>query len=404
LQSLGVTKFGIWGGASSLAWFSGLVDIGLGTALVTLIARAKAAGNDEEARMHLTGALSFGSAIAVGMLGIAAIVFLAFGAKLQYEPYLIAVAGLALNVPLNSANNAWMALQKGHVSGLWELVQTLLTLGGLIAVSFSTTDVCVFVAVVYGAMLAANGGSLAHLLIAHPDLRPLKRSPFSEVRQVLREGFLLFALNLVGGLSFLFDNVLTLQLLGPEASAQMTIALRVCMTGLGFLLVVSQPLWPAFADAAAKLDKHWIRRSLFRGIGLLTGISGAGSLILLIFGQRLLQIWLHSSLGIGQTLLWAISGWVVAQALIRIPHLFLNGVSVVRFQLIVTALASALAILFKVLLARSSGVSAILWCTTLTIVVIELPAFLWRCLHWYANVQKCAITNPLTDSDIPRVV
>src|SRR3954470_19456012 len=73
LRSLGVVKFGIWGGASSLAWFSGLVDIGLGTALVTLIARAKAAGDNEEARLHLTGALGFGSAISFAMLGIAVI-------------------------------------------------------------------------------------------------------------------------------------------------------------------------------------------------------------------------------------------------------------------------------------------------------------------------------------------
>jgi len=221
---------------------------------------------------------------------------------------------------------------------------------------------------------------------------------------VLGEGFLLFALNLVGGLSFLLDNVLTLQLLGPQASAQMTIALRICMTGLGFLLVISQPLWPAFADAATKREKRWIRLHLYKGIALLTGLSSAGSLILLIFGHRLLQIWLHSSLGIGQALLWAISGWVIAQALIRIPHLFLNGVSVVRFQLIVTAIASALAVFTKILLAPSLGLSTILWCTSVTIVVIELPAFLWRCLHWYSNSQERIITNPLTDADVPRVV
>jgi O-antigen/teichoic acid export membrane protein len=297
-----------------------------------------------------------------------------------------------------------MAIQKGHISGLWELAQTLITLGGLIVASLSTTDVRVFIAVVYGAMVVANGGSLIHLLFAHRDLRPHHLSPFSEIGKVLREGFLLFALNLVGGLSFLLDNVLTLHLLGPEASAQMTIALRLCMTGLGFLLVVSQPLWPAFAEAAEKLEKRWIRVSLFRGIALLTGLALVGSFILLMFGQRLLQTWLHSSLDIGQTLLWAISGWVIAQALIRVPHLFLNGVSIVRYQVIVTAVASALAISSKIVMARSLGLSAILWCTTLTIVIIELPAFLWRCLHWYSNSRERMIMTPLPDTDVPPVI
>ncbi len=388
LRTLGVAKFGIWGSSSSLAWFSGLVDIGIGTALVTLIARSKAAGKDEEARTHLTGALTFGSAIAVGMLGIATILFWSSGAGAQFEPYLIAVIGLALNVPLNSANNAWMALQKGYVSGFWELVQTLLTLGGAIVASAATTDVIVFVGIVYGAMVAANAGSLLHLLILHPELRPHHWAPFSEVRTVLHEGFLLFALNLIGGLSFLLDNVLALQLLGPEASARMTIALRICMTGLGFLLVISQPLWPAFADAAEKSDWRWIRRNLFRGMALLTGITGVGSLVLVLLGPMLLKIWLHSNLGIGRSLLWAISAWVLAQAVIRVPHLFLNAVSIMKFQIVVSALASGLALALKPFLAARLGVAGILWGTSAMVGIVMLPAFLSHGLKWCLRVEK----------------
>ncbi len=63
--------------------------------------------------------------------------------------YLIAAIGLAVNVPLNAGNNVWMALQKGYVSGRWELVQTLLTTAGLVAAPALTRDVRVYVAVVY---------------------------------------------------------------------------------------------------------------------------------------------------------------------------------------------------------------------------------------------------------------
>jgi O-antigen/teichoic acid export membrane protein len=42
LRVLGPAKFGMWGAAASLAWLSGLVDIGTGTALVTLVARSSA--------------------------------------------------------------------------------------------------------------------------------------------------------------------------------------------------------------------------------------------------------------------------------------------------------------------------------------------------------------------------
>jgi hypothetical protein len=40
LHALGVAEFGIWGAATSLAWLSGMLDLGLGSALVTLIPRS----------------------------------------------------------------------------------------------------------------------------------------------------------------------------------------------------------------------------------------------------------------------------------------------------------------------------------------------------------------------------
>ena len=81
--------------------------------------------------------------------------------------------------------------------------------------------------------------------------------------------------------------------LGPEASARMTIALRICITAVGALAVMSQPLWPAFADAAEKADRRWIRKALLRGSALLFGLTLAGSSLLLIYGERLLRWWLR---------------------------------------------------------------------------------------------------------------
>lgn len=404
LRVLGVAQFGVWGSASSLAWFSGLVDIGIGTALVTLVARSIAAGKPEEARMHLTGALTFGCAIAAAMLAVVGILVAVLGLRSGLEPFLIALVGLAVNVPLNSANNAWMALQKGYISGFWELVQTLATLAGVVIASSATSDLCVYVGVVYGAIVLSNAGSLLHLFVAHPALRPHGLVPFAEVKQVVGEGFLLFALNLAGGLSFLLDNVIALRLLGPQASAQMTIALRICMTGLGLLLVISQPLWPAFVEAAEKADRRWIRKGLLRGMALLTGLSLVGSAVLLVFGERLLRLWLHTDLGIGPSLLWAIAGWGVAQALVRVPHLLLNGMSIVRYQIVVMILVSVLAVLLKPSLSEALGVAGILWATAATTLLLAFPAFLWRIVNWYSKSGELSVRDEVILEPLPPVI
>ena len=61
LRVLGPAKFGVWGAAASLAWLSGLVDIGTGTALVTMVARSSALDRADQARRHIAGALGIGS-------------------------------------------------------------------------------------------------------------------------------------------------------------------------------------------------------------------------------------------------------------------------------------------------------------------------------------------------------
>jgi O-antigen/teichoic acid export membrane protein len=383
LRVLGPAEFGIWGAAASLAWLSGLVDIGTGTALVTLVARSIAIESAERARRHVSGALSIGSGLACLMLLAAFIASTIGGTNGKVGVYFIAAIGLAVNVPLNTGNNVWMALQKGYVSGSWELVQTLLTTTGLIVAALLTRDVRVFVAVVYLGLVLANAGSLVHLFWRHPELRPEGLSlSWREIREVASQGVLYFVLAFVGGLSFLLDNVLALSLLGAEASARMTIALRICITAVGALVVLSQPLWPAFADAAEKADRKWIRKALVRGSALLAGLTVAGSALLLVFGERLLRLWLRTDLGIGAGLLWAISAWVLAQALVRIPNLLLNGLAILRFQIAACSIGTAIAIGLKFALAPYFGVSGILWSTTLVAFLLVIPAFIWRIWRW----------------------
>lgn len=407
LRVLGPAQFGIWGAAASLAWFSGLVDIGVGTALVTLVARSIASGKDGEARSHIAGALCFGSVLAGLLLLAGGLTSIRVGWQGRAAPFVIAIIGIALNLPLNAANNVWMALQKGYVSGLWELVQTVLTLGGLITAAGRTTDVRVYVAVVYGSLVLANFGSLLHVFAIHRELRPSGLSvSLQAVRHVLGQGILYFILNLAGGLSFLLDNVLALELLGPDASARMTVALRICVTALGLLLVMGQPLWPAFAEAAENADRRWIRHGLLRGSALLVGVAAVGSCILMVFGERLLRWWLKADLGIGRTLLWAISAWVLAQALVRVPNLLLNGLSILRYQIVVTVVATLLAFGLKFALAPSLGVAGILWGTTATVLLLGVPAFFWRIHEWTncSHAGEASVPEQLVEAELPPVI
>jgi len=382
LHALGPVRFGVWGAAASLAWLVFLADFGTGSALVTLVARAIALDRLDEARRQVAGALTLGFSLGLFFLVLTGTMWGWRGAA-NSAVYLIAFAGLAVNLPLSSANNIWMALQEGYFSSTWELVQTLVTTVALIAATFYTKDVRVFVALVYGGLVMSNLGSLFHLYLRHPELRP-ERLPerWSATRDVVSSGLMFFLMGVAGSLTFILDNVLALELLGPKASAQMTIAMRICMTGMGMLTAIAQPLWPAFADAAHRADHQWVMHKLAWGMTLMTGVTVAGSAILLVWGETLLKLWLHTDLGIGIGLLWAVAVWIIAQALFRVPHNLMNGVLLIRYQTVVFAATLGLALALKFVLASSLGVAGILWGTNLTMFLIVLPACLWRIWRW----------------------
>jgi O-antigen/teichoic acid export membrane protein len=128
-------------------------------------------------------------------------------------------------------------------------------------------------------------------------------------------------------------------------------------------------------------------------VALLTGAAVAGSAILLLYGERLLRLWLHANLGIGRGLLWAISAWIVTQALVRVPNLLLNGLLLIRFQTVVFAIATAAALGLKFALARRLGVAGILWGTSIAVLVIVVPAGLWRIWRWAKDAGAEGVTR-----------
>jgi O-antigen/teichoic acid export membrane protein len=402
LRVLGPAQFGVWGAAASLAWMSGFVDIGTGTALVTLVARSVSRNESNEARDQIAGALAIGSCLSVLMLAGACIAWLSGVLQGGVAPYLIAFIGLALNAPLNSANNVWMALQEGYVSGFWELVQTVLTTTALITAATFTHEVWVYVALVYAGLVLSNLGSLIHLFWIHPELRPEGLLVAPEIlRGVAFSAILFFTAGIASGLSFMLDNVLALQLLGPEAAARMTIAMRICLSAMGLVAVMSQPLWPAFTEAAHTADRAWIRQTLLRGSALLVGSAAAGALILVLFGEWLLRLWLHTNLGIGRALLVAISAWIIVHSLGRVPYLLTSGLSLLRFQVVVFSISTSIAWGLKFILGPLLGVSGILWGTTIPVLLIVVPASIWRIYMW---ADESAKREKIGKSDCPSLM
>jgi O-antigen/teichoic acid export membrane protein len=377
LHALGVAGFGIWGAAVSLAWAAGMLDLGLGGGLVTLLPERFAAGRGDEAAAlvggAMLGALGLGAALAVAGC-VLVMAFVGAGAR---DPFLLAVLGLAVNLPLGLAGSIWFGLQKGFWAGFWELAQTLLTLAFLLLAAALHGGVLAMVGAVFGGMVLANAASLAHLFWSQPRLRPVPWARPIALGIVWRQGGWLFATTVAVSCLYMFDNLLALHWLGAAASAQMTIALRLCTTAAGMIGVATQPLWPAFVDAAAMQDFAWARRVLNWGSLAVAALAAGGALAIGLLGAPVLRWWLHADI-MAPDLLWACGAWILATCATRVPALLLNAFSILRFQAATFLATLAAATLLKALLAPAFGVTGILTATALASIAITWPAYAWR--------------------------
>jgi O-antigen/teichoic acid export membrane protein len=383
LHAIGPDRFGIWGAAASLLWMTAALDFGIGNALLTVMAHRRASGEPERARAEATAGFLLASCVALVELAAALAAICMWVPAQERTIYLIAAISLGVNVPASLASGIWSGLQKSYTGSGWETVQTLVSVGGLYLLTRFTDEVRLYVAVTFGGLLLANFGSLVHLFLSHPELRPRRPLPTRRLFvDLLRRGVPYLLLGLSFLLAFQSDNIIALSLLGSEPAARMAVAQRVSMTAFGLLWVVSQPLWPAFTDAAARGDHAWVRAYLVRGMALLTACAVAGSAVLVIFGRPLLDLWLHGGLTLGQDVLWAMAAWITVSSLGHVPALLLNALGVVWFQVAVALIYSGLAFALKLSLAPQLGIAGILLATTISYGLTYLPAYFWWVSRW----------------------
>ncbi len=377
LHALGLAQFGLWGAATSLLSLGGMITLGLGSALISLLPFSQQAGESARSRAYVEAALLSsvmlcalllaGMGLALGLTGLG-----------RVDPvFLIAAFGLILNIPLCIGPDLWFALQKGYVASFWGVGQTLLSLTGLLAGVALGARTGVLVGLFYLALLLANGGALAHVLWRHPPLRPRAWPDRAAWRAVLSRGGLLSGVTIAGASLTVFDNILVLVWLGPLPAALMAVAMRVCVTASGFLEALAQPFWPGFAQALAAGERGWVRRALWRGLAASLALGLLGGLVLVAVGAPVLNWWLRADLGLSRLLLGCMALWIFAVTASYVPAALLRARGALWPQILVLGSGALAGLGLKYLAAPALGVAGVLLSVALVGLVWVLPWFIW---------------------------
>lgn len=322
LKHLGPEAYGFWMILTGALTLLNISDLGLGISLQNRMAAHF--GRGETAA--ISGLLRHGLRMLALTAGLATLVLVPVVLALDWarvfnltDPgvigqvracLLLTVAGFCLNLPLTLAVRLAAAVQRSWLTPFWNCAGILFQLAAVIAASLLQAGVVVFVGVYLGMVLLQNLAILLHLRRTLPWLRDAGLPPAAADRHHLRRAaYQLFIPQACGAFSFAFLPAAIAMFSSPGVVTQFNLLQRLFGVLLQAQWTVTGPLWPAYAEAQARRDAGWIRKS-FR-VSQLFALLLFGALVVIGATHHwLLHLWLGDGApAIDPTLLVLTAAW-----------------------------------------------------------------------------------------------
>jgi O-antigen/teichoic acid export membrane protein len=385
---LGEERYGMWMTITSVVLMLGFADLGMSNGLVNIVANSLGQRDQLAAKKAIASVFWMLSAIAIVLtlaMGIA-YPFLETSRMFNvHSPTAVRESGPALlvlflcfvlNLPLGTVRGAQTGMQKGFVNSLWSALGTIASLIALLIAIHFRAGLPVLVLSLSGAPLVAsllNG--VEFFGWSHPELLP-NVGAFSRdsATRLFHTGMMFFLLQVSGSIGMQTDNVVIAQILGAKAVAAYAVPARLFNMVNLFLGIVSGTMWPAYADALACSDGPWIRRTFIRVTLWGTVIAVVGTTILIIFGNRILAIWVGPQMLASPTLLTVFGLQCALYAYLQPIAFLLNGLGQLRAQVTCAMLMAVLNLGLSIYFVKHYGIiGAVLGTVIALTVVVVVP-------------------------------
>lgn len=355
LRYLGMERYGMWMTISSTVMMFGFADLGLSLGLINTIASALGRNDRKAARQA--------SASAFWMLcGMASLLFvLAVGVNHYFgssnifnvkTPLAISESQGAvwaflicflLNLPLGTVRGVTNGLQRGYANDLWMIVGSVTSLVALLIGIHMQVGLPTLILCLSGPPVLAMLMNGIHLFgWEHPELAP---SPGQVSRTVgvklMRTGMMFFIIQVSMAIGLRTDNIVIARILGASAVASYAVPARLFNLVPSFLTVISGVMWPAYADAQARGDRKWIRKSFLRTATLSTAATVVITTGLVVFGNKIITLWVGPQIHIAAGLMTVLALLCILNAYLAPVSYLLNGVGAYRV-LVLSAVAMAI--------------------------------------------------------------
>lgn len=373
LHYLGPEQYGIWMVLSSLTVMLSFADMGMGNGILNAVASAH--GKDD--RGAIREVVSSGYAV---LALIAALIITAFAlcyphvswyrlfnastleARAEAGPALaVFIVCFALAIPVGVVQRVQIGLQQSFLNSLWQALGSILALAAVLVTIYLRGSLPVLVLALVGTPLL--GGLLNTAVFfrnSGRDVRPfLGGVQRTVIISVARVGGMFFLVQFVGSVAFGADTLIIAQVAGASTVAEYAVPERMFALISMVVALAMAPLWPAYAEAVARGDGEWVRRTFNRSLIVAALASATVSLTLVLLGRPLLNLWVGSAVQPSLLLLAALGVWRVVEACGNAMAYYMNGVNLLKVQATLGMISAVIKVLLKVVLVGWIGPAGI---------------------------------------------
>lgn len=403
LACLGVYENGVWMTISSvLLWIDNL-DIGLGNGLRNKLAEAVARNDMERARKIISSTIVMLVAIIVPVLLILIALelfgdcYAVFNVNTEIvdnlDTILIATTTMVcMTFVLKFLGNFYMGMQLPAINNL------LVTCGNTIAL---LSTYYILQSGIHSLLLVAivnTASPLITYIVCYPitfygryhNLRPsIRYVELKMAKDLFSLGFRFFLLQISGIVLFFSSNIIISNMFSPEMVTPYQIAHRYFMVLTVLFTIVGVPFWSATTDAYVKGDFSWIRHSsviLNRLMCLLAVIV----IIMILLSKPVYGLWIGGKAEV-PFMMTVIVGVYQLLLLWSTRYSFvLNGMGILKLQLIMTVSAAVLYIPLAIVVVRlTNSVNSLL----VVMCFVNVPGLIMNAIQYnkIINGTACGI-------------
>lgn len=388
LRYLGAERYGAWVTISTaIAWIA-IADLGLSSSLTNMVSEGYAQDRQDLARDHVAAAFW-------SLAGIAALLSLVFFSVWPIVPWDrvfnvqsliareevgpavgIAFALFALNFPFSIVAKVYGGYQEVAIANGWAAAGSLLGLAGLVLVTQLQGNLSSLVIAISGTVLLVNVISAVWLFgWSKPWLMPdPRRVTWTAIQKLTSLGGMFFVIQIAALVLFQTDNLIIAHYLGAAAVTPYSVTWRLFAYTAIFQILAGPSFWPAYAEAFARGDRAWVRRSFRMNFAITITSTLLTALPLIIFGRWIIEKWAGSVAVPPSSLLVWMGIWNVICAGTCSQSCILAGSGRLRGQMLYSLGAAALNIVLSIFLVQRIGTTgAILGTITAYVVCLLVP-------------------------------